>query len=151
MTSVTNPHEPGAAAIATLQQMGYTHHGGIMWKPPLGVAPKRFTTGPDAATMAGWDNPEVRAIYEILCDDEIPPAGEHWEGFAARRIAALLRAGAAKVPDVLFDGYAVYKELTKTEEKRTSIENVSDVLDAVVRLMRATPPAPDAGVVEPAK
>ena len=46
------------------------------------------------------------------------------------------------VPDVLFDGYAVFKALTQDARRRTSLENVSDVLDAVVRLMR--PPAPAA-------
>ena len=27
------------AAIATLERMGYTYHGGELWKPPLGKAP----------------------------------------------------------------------------------------------------------------
>ncbi|MGE8495431.1 hypothetical protein [Comamonas sp.] len=27
------------AAIATLENLGYTHEGGILWKPPLGKAP----------------------------------------------------------------------------------------------------------------
>lgn len=37
--AVVNPHDPGAAAIATLEAMGYTHDGGVEWKPPLGKAP----------------------------------------------------------------------------------------------------------------
>ena len=45
------------------------------------------------------------------------------------------------VPDVLFDGYAVLSALDDKARSRTSPENVSDVLDAVVRLVRATPPA----------
>lgn len=44
------------------------------------------------------------------------------------------------VPDVLFDGYAVLQALDVKAKTRTSLENVSDVLDAVVRIMRATPP-----------
>lgn len=47
------------------------------------------------------------------------------------------------IPEVLFDGYKVYQELTKAEEKRTSYENVSDVLDAVVRILRRSNPAQD--------
>lgn len=31
--------EKSIAAIATLENLGYTHHGGILWKPPLGKAP----------------------------------------------------------------------------------------------------------------
>jgi hypothetical protein len=43
-----------------------------------------------------------------------------------------------ELPAFLFDGYYVYAEgLTEDARKRTSPENVSDVLDAVVRLMRA--------------
>lgn len=36
----------------------------------------------------------------------------------------------------LFDGFAVYEALTEDAARRTSPENVSDVLDAVVRLIR---------------
>lgn len=49
----------------------------------------------------------------------------------------------ASIPDILFDGFTVVKCLTKDASKRTSAENVSDVLDAVVRFMEANPaPAP---------
>jgi hypothetical protein len=42
----------------------------------------------------------------------------------------------AGVPDVLFDGFAVLNALSDKAEARTSSENVSDVLDAVVKLLR---------------
>lgn len=57
--------------------------------------------------------------------------------FARLREQAALQA--KSVPDVLFDGYAVYKALTKQEQSRTSWENVSDVLNAVVRLLKLNP------------
>ena len=38
-----------------------------------------------------FDDPQVQKVYEILCSDETPPAGEHWEGFAAKRIVTALR------------------------------------------------------------
>ncbi len=44
---------------------------------------------------------------------------------------------AARPPDVLFDGFAVLQALDSKAKVRTSAENVSDVLDAVVRLMRS--------------
>lgn len=45
-------------------------------------------------------------------------------------------------PALLFDGYYVWDEgLTEDAKRRTSPENVADVLDAVVRLMRASPTA----------
>jgi hypothetical protein len=39
-------------------------------------------------------------------------------------------------PDVLFDGPAVYSELKDRERRYTTPENVSAVLDAVVRILR---------------
>jgi hypothetical protein len=42
----------------------------------------------------------------------------------------------AGVPDVLFDGFAVLNALSDKAKARTSSENVSDVLDAVVKLLR---------------
>jgi hypothetical protein len=51
----------------------------------------------------------------------------------------------AEVPGILFDSYAVLKALDKKATARTSAENVCDVLDAVVRLLRAAPvPSPEA-------
>jgi hypothetical protein len=43
-------------------------------------------------------------------------------------------------PDVLFDGYAVLNALSDRAKQRTSAENVPDVLDAVVRLMKEGKP-----------
>lgn len=52
---------------------------------------------------------------------------------------ARLHAVAKKLPPILFDGYAVLLELRKDKRaaSRTGAENVSDVLDAIVRAMRA--------------
>ena len=40
--------------------------------------------------------------------------------------------------DATFDGYAVYAELSDEAHRRTSVENVADVLDALNRVARAT-------------
>ena len=40
------------------------------------------------------------------------------------------------IPDVVFDGYRVYESLQHTNPPRTTPENVSDVLDAIARLMK---------------
>lgn len=53
-----------------------------------------------------------------------------------------LAAKQAQIPEVLFDGFTVWQALTAKAQARTSPENVSAVLDAVVRLMRAAQPAP---------
>lgn len=41
-----------------------------------------------------------------------------------------------ELPEELFDGAAVYAAMTDHERKTTSPENVGDVLDALVRLIR---------------
>jgi hypothetical protein len=49
--------------------------------------------------------------------------------------------GAVVLPDILFDGFTVYEEVLKgREQQRTSHENVSDTLDAIVRLLRRANP-----------
>lgn len=50
-------------------------------------------------------------------------------------------AQAGQVPDVLFDGFAVYQALSDKAKGRTTSHHVSDTLDAVVKLMRAAAPA----------
>ena len=44
LTAVDESPEIAAAAIKTLQSMGYTYHGAELWKPPIG--PSRFPTFP---------------------------------------------------------------------------------------------------------
>jgi len=41
-----------------------------------------------------------------------------------------------KIPEILFDGWKVFENLSEKARARTSSENVSDVLDAVVKIMR---------------
>jgi hypothetical protein len=47
------------------------------------------------APVAQWEDLRVQRVYEILCADETPPKGEHWEGFAARRIVDNIATPAA--------------------------------------------------------
>jgi hypothetical protein len=66
--------------------------------------------------------------------------------------AAIQRAEASKaqpaaptVPDVLFDGYAVLQALSERAKTRTSAENVSDTLDAIVKILRTEQPSGELG------
>lgn len=69
---------------------------------------------------------------------------DHQSSLAEReqRIAELrkrlgeLKDDARELPQELFDGLTVYKSLPRKAMGRTSAENVSDVLDAVVKLIR---------------
>ena len=40
---------------------------------------------------AQWTDPDVQAIYDLLCETEPPPEGEHYEGWIALKIADALR------------------------------------------------------------
>jgi hypothetical protein len=63
----------------------------------------------------------------------------YWDGWQA----AWSRAAKPAVPEVLFDGYAVLQAMSEKAKVRTSPENVSVVLDAAVKLIRAAaPPLP---------
>lgn len=45
--------EEAEAAVRTLEHMGYTYHGSVYWKPPLGPAPD-FTQSPAEPHPFGW-------------------------------------------------------------------------------------------------
>ncbi|OZI38994.1 hypothetical protein CEG14_05515 [Bordetella genomosp. 1] len=47
------------------------------------------------SNLPAFESPAVQAVYELLCDDQRPPIGEHWEGFVARRIVQRLSAPVA--------------------------------------------------------
>lgn len=53
-----------------------------------------------------------------------------------KHFAALARPEPAQMPEVLFNGYEVWKALSVEAKTRTTSVNVSDVLDAVVLLLR---------------
>lgn len=55
-----------------------------------------------------FDEPRVQIVYEILCADEAPPKGEHWEGFIARRIVDALAKPEQEPVQFLLNG-ARYK------------------------------------------
>jgi hypothetical protein len=83
-------------------------------------------------------------LVYVVCDcSAMGPGGKtRAEAIASWNRRAQLEAAKA-VPDVLFDGLAVYEEVRrKAGHMRTSPENVSDVLDAAVRLIRAAKAAP---------
>ncbi|AET91056.1 hypothetical protein BYI23_B004490 [Burkholderia sp. YI23] len=45
-----------------------------------------------AKPVAKFDDPRVQTVYELICDGQEPPKGEHWDGFVARRIVDALFA-----------------------------------------------------------
>lgn len=82
------------------------------------------------------------ALKEL--DGETPEDIDYGQLYAAlhayEQFAPSPQPDAGGLPDVLFDGYAVYQEVERQRagrNSRTSAENVSDTLDAVVSLLRA--------------
>lgn len=57
----------------------------------------------------------------------------------AQQEAVVKESLTTEAPEVLFDSWAVYCALTDKARQRTSANNVSDVLDAVVFLIRGAP------------
>jgi hypothetical protein len=69
---------------------------------------------------------------------ECPPG---WVGgarpfFSAEYLAAAVAAERERWQMVVFDGWRVLKGLDENAQKRTSHQNVSDTLDALVRVMK---------------
>lgn len=45
---------------------------------------------PQAGPAAEFNDPRVKMVYELLCGEEPPPPGQHWEGWVSRRIVDAL-------------------------------------------------------------
>lgn len=112
--------------------------------------------------MTDFNMPPGVSARDIPGQDEVPDLVEQLQASAPRaswpedadlmteaadeitRLRAeveALREDASKIPDILFDGWSVLQALTGPAKKRTSPENVSDVLDAVVNILKAAPAA----------
>lgn len=60
-----------------------------------------------AVPIVQFSDPQVQIAYAVLVDSEAaPPTGEHWEGFAARRIIDALRQ-AGQEPVMIYHGRCV--------------------------------------------
>ena len=81
--------------------------------------------------------PGMGSTQQLLNQLEIYARENAWLSVRVKELEdQIMQAEVEQIPDVLFDGNAVYSELTDREKRRTSPENVSDVLDAVVRILR---------------
>ena len=99
-----------------------------------------------AAAAAGLEIARVLAFRREAGQTMTRPEQDVWDATVrfARIIATqatpdAAEAGKDAIPDVLFDGHAVYTMLSPDAKRRTSAENVSDALDAMVRLLNSAP------------
>lgn len=65
--ALLHAHSPEASAITTLKRMGYTHTGGVEWRPPIGPAPvfsedTTPLTETIAAACASWPSHAFRSV-----------------------------------------------------------------------------------------
>ncbi|MGC3581307.1 hypothetical protein ACPTKM_28410 [Pseudomonas aeruginosa] len=94
--------------------------------------------------FADCDDPDYSHLFNTR-SDALTQVADH-----GGRVVELFRLPVAQaqhsVPDVLFDGAAVYAALDDRQRMFTSPENVSVVLDAVVRVVRAAAPTPSNSV-----
>lgn len=99
--------------------------------------PKRLSMS-HFATMDDYRAAQAAAVQPVQA---APDALEGIDKINSVLRGEVDRLIAARVPDILFDGMAVYEEVRRQAGyMRTSPENVSDVLDAAVRLIRRAEP-----------
>ena len=113
LSGLRSAPEPSADHIADAGKM-------VAGEPS--VEPVVASDHPDFIGGIVWSPLELRWINQKLAE--------------ARRAP---EPGAERIPSVLFDGYEVYTALDDKARTRTSGENVTDVLDAVVRILRKQP------------
>ena len=53
------------AALKTLQDLGYTYHGGEMWKPPLGTPPAYITWDGEGIPPAGAECEALESCFRL--------------------------------------------------------------------------------------
>ena len=97
-----------------------------------------------ALEVIDWYETHLREHHQCSHTDATLSGIPGWERKVYDELRAALEAQPQQepTPAVLFDGYAVLQALSDNAKKRTSPDNVSDVLDAVVRLIRAQPTIP---------
>jgi hypothetical protein len=70
-------------------------------------------TPPTTPALPPFDDPRVKIVYDLLCEEVAPPPGQHWEGWESRRIVAALSAARSEKVEV--------RMLTE-EERRAAID-----------------------------
>lgn len=133
------PDVPHAALARLSQAMG---NPAVDWREDTSIeeglideAIRRLTQPPTARPCTHcFSPPELR---NPRAGDRCIGCGIDWED----RFSATTQPPRVAVPDKIFDGYSIWVELQNDEEarKRTSHENVQDVLNAIVRYKRPTP------------
>lgn len=63
-------------------------------------------------TIPEFNDARVQAVYGLLCDDQSPPDGEHWEGWVARRIIAALQSAQPAAAGVSDEAGKAFYELS---------------------------------------
>jgi hypothetical protein len=57
-------------------------------------------TLPTTPALPPFNDPRVKIVYDLLCEEVAPPPGQHWEGWASRRIVAALSAARSEKVEV---------------------------------------------------
>lgn len=126
-TSVRASNEQLAQALRNLRDVAHRE-----------VSPRYSAALDKAFTLADIALGEFDSEGEVSRGADVGPGGgvraTHATGSAPSKPGAA--EPPSEIPHELFDGYSVLQELTQQQRLRTSPENVSDVLDAAVRLMR---------------
>lgn len=69
----------------------------------------RFFLDDNKDRPVNFENPAVEVIYNILCEEDAPPYGTHWEGWVAQKIASAFKLGEEKVGVKEFEAIIIEK------------------------------------------
>jgi hypothetical protein len=132
------------ALLERAKAAGFRYDGQSLWEASLYTNELLALLSPSQPAGPTLTDERIDHIADIVVKGM--PEGIHgfckswgWRQFARAILhdcRAAQPAGRVPLPEVLFDGYAVSQALSPQAKQRTSLENVSDVLDAVVRLLR---------------
>lgn len=80
------------------------HRGISETEPPAdsydeGTLRALYATPQPAEPRVDFDDSRVQQVYEIICGDNHPPVGEHWDGYVSRLIVDAMFSGEPVEPE----------------------------------------------------
>lgn len=100
-----------------------------------------YTTAMRLDPLVLFEDADVQRVYEVLCSEDAPPKGEHWEGFTARRIVEVLRAARDQREEVAQVAPLTPEEFLRMErQSREHSESLPQLVELLNKRMKASAP-----------
>lgn len=131
------------AAVATLQNLGYTYQGGILWKPPLGKAPDFNMLDSLRAHAASLEDRLIaQANRAVIAEQQVTALTQRLD--MANRLNTDARGQLAQLSarQAAPDGWRLVPA-EPTEEMVTAGQESFGVHDCYYAMLSAAPPPPE--------